>query len=93
MLEFLFNKVAGLPAGNFIKKETPAQVFSCRYCEIFKNSFFFRTPPVAASEIMIFPNSLNLVYVKPLHRKGRKDFKENVKPVSIFLVSSKSLKA
>ena len=25
------------------------QVFSCEYCEIFKNSFFYRTPPVAAS--------------------------------------------
>ena len=31
------------------KKETPAQVFSCEYCEIFKNTFFNRTPPVAAS--------------------------------------------
>ena len=27
-----FNKVAGL-------LETPTQVFSCKYCEIFKNSF------------------------------------------------------
>ena len=24
-------------------------MFSCEYCEIFKNSFFYRTPPVAAS--------------------------------------------
>ena len=24
-------------------------VFSCEYCEIFKNTFFIRTPPVAAS--------------------------------------------
>ena len=23
-------------------------VFSCEYCEIFQNSFFYRTPPVAA---------------------------------------------
>ena len=30
-----FNKVA----------ETLAQVFSCRFCEIFKNTFFYRTPP------------------------------------------------
>ena len=28
---------------------TPTQVFSCEYCQIFKNSFFYRTPPVAAS--------------------------------------------
>ena len=33
-----------------IKKETLAQVFSCEYCEISKNTFSYRTPPVAASE-------------------------------------------
>ena len=30
-------------------KETLAQVFSCEFCEIFKKTFFHRTPPVAAS--------------------------------------------
>ena len=48
---------------NFIKKETlsevfscefceltPAQVFPCKLCEISKNTFFHRTPPVAASK-------------------------------------------
>ena len=35
--------------GNFIKKETLAQVFSCEFCEISKNIFSYRTPPVAAS--------------------------------------------
>ena len=35
MLESRFNKVAGL------------HVFSCEICEIFKNVFFHRTPPVA----------------------------------------------
>ena len=34
---------------SFIKKETLAQVFSCEFCEIFKNTFFYLTPPVAAS--------------------------------------------
>ena len=43
-----FNKVAG-GACNFIKKETLAQVFSCEFCEISKNTFSYRTPPVAAS--------------------------------------------
>ena len=33
-------------ACNFIKKETLAQVFSCEFCEISKNTFFNRTPPV-----------------------------------------------
>ena len=37
-------------ACNFIKKETLAQVFSCEFCEISKNTFFYRTPLVAASE-------------------------------------------
>ena len=36
-MESLFNKVAGF------------QVFSCEYCKIFKNKFFYRAPPVAAS--------------------------------------------
>ena len=35
---------------NLIKKETLAQVFSCECCEISKNTFFYRAPPVAASE-------------------------------------------
>ena len=35
-------------ACNFIKKETQAQVFSCEFCEISKNTFFYRTPLVAA---------------------------------------------
>ena len=43
-----FNKVAGL-ACNFIKKETLAQVFSYEFCEISKNTFYYRTPLVAAS--------------------------------------------
>ena len=33
---------------NFSKKETLAQVFSCKFCEISKNTFLHRTP-VAAS--------------------------------------------
>ena len=38
-------------ACNFIKKETLAQVFSCEFCEVSKNTFFYRIPLVAASEI------------------------------------------
>ena len=36
-----FNKVAR--ACNFIKKETLAQVFSCEFCEILKNTFLHNT--------------------------------------------------
>ena len=31
------------------EKETPTQEFSCEYGKIFKNNFFYRMPPVAAS--------------------------------------------
>ena len=48
MPESLFKNVAG---GYFIKKETLAQLFSCEFCKIFKNTFFNRTPLVAASEL------------------------------------------
>ena len=34
------NKVAGLKACNFIEKKPLAQVFSCEFCEICKNTFF-----------------------------------------------------
>ena len=30
-------------------KKTPTQVFSCGVCETFKNTFFYRAPPVTAS--------------------------------------------
>ena len=55
LLKSLFNKiiglkVTGLKACNFIKKETPTQVFSSEYHKICKNSFFYGTTPVAASE-------------------------------------------
>ena len=36
-------------ACNFIKKETLPQVLSYEFCEISKNTFSYRTPPVAAS--------------------------------------------
>ena len=38
-------------ACNFIKKETLTQVFSCEFCEISKNTFSYRTPLAAASEM------------------------------------------
>ena len=32
-----------------LQKETLAQVFSCEFCQVSKNTFSYRTPPVAAS--------------------------------------------
>ena len=48
-----FNKVVGLrpEACNFIKKETLANVFSCEFCEITKNTFFTEHLWTAASLI------------------------------------------
>ena len=36
-------------------------MFSCEYCKILKNSFFYRSPPVAASR-------LNLELLEDLHK-------------------------
>ena len=34
--------------------ETLAQVFSCKFCEISKNTFSYRTPPVITSGVISF---------------------------------------
>ena len=46
-------------ACNFIKKETLAQVFSCEFHEISKNTFCYRTPPVPA---YIFNNGIMTIH-------------------------------
>ena len=43
-----FNKVAGLRLAALLKKETLTQVFSFEFCQIFNNTFFYRTPREAA---------------------------------------------
>ena len=44
------NKVAGHRRPSILLKKTLSHVFSCEFCEIFKNTFFDRTPPLAGSE-------------------------------------------
>ena len=39
MLEFLFNKVGGLKVYNFIKKETPSQLFFSEYRKFLRTAF------------------------------------------------------
>ena len=39
----------GLMPAILLKKQTLAQVFSCKFCEIFKNTLFYRTTLEAAS--------------------------------------------
>ena len=35
-----------------MKKEIPKQAFSCKFREIYKNNFFYITPPVVASDVI-----------------------------------------
>ena len=51
---FFLNKVAGLKAWKpfLLKKQTLTQVFSCEYCEIFKNIILYRISPVVASDAL-----------------------------------------
>ena len=51
-------------ACNFIKEETLAQVFSCEFCKIYKNTFYYRTPLVAASGVLI-----NFAILEPFSNK------------------------
>ena len=51
----------------FIKKETVAQVFSCEFWEMSKNTFFYRTPLVAASayiQSLICPKDIVDIFPK-----------------------------
>ena len=50
MLEFLFNKVAGLQAYNFIKKRLQHRCFAVNIAKFLRIAPY-RTPPVAASKI------------------------------------------
>ena len=47
-----------------LRKKTLAQVFSCEFCEIYKNTFYYRTPLVAASGVLI-----NFAILEPFSNK------------------------
>ena len=49
---------------NFIKKKTLTQLFSCEFCEIYKNTFCYRIPLVAASGVLI-----NFATLEPFSNK------------------------
>ena len=52
VLESFLNKSAGLKAATLLKRDSTTGVFLAKkkiICEIYKNTFFDRTPPVAAS--------------------------------------------
>ena len=58
-------------------KQTPTQVFSCQICEFFENTFFYSTPPVAASVYFTLNFSIPIssaVYFKTMPFLSRKFF-------------------
>ena len=60
MSELLFKLCCSPQAYNFIKKDSGQGFFSCEFCEISKNSFFYKTPLVAASGLTCKDDSSNL---------------------------------
>ena len=46
-------QIIGLGPVTLLRKKTLAQVFSCEFCEIYKNTFYYRTPLAAASGVLL----------------------------------------
>ena len=57
-------QIIGLGPATLLRKKTVAQVFSCQFCEIYKNTFYYRTPLVAASGVLI-----NFAILEPFSNK------------------------
>ena len=76
MVYLIFFKVCH--ACNFIKKAILAQVFSCEFCEISKNTFFYRTPPVSASVIVYFIVTKRLNVIITISYMNKFDFKTEI---------------
>ena len=71
-----FNKVAGLKPVTLLKKQTLAQVFSCKFCEISKNTYFTKHLQEAASLfgfeffLIIITNAKCCLHAKNLNFQG-----------------------
>ena len=63
-----------------IKLLTPTQVLFCEYCEILKTNFFYRTPTVAASDLITCSKSA----------KKNNNFKVSPKDDKIFVLGKVS---
>ena len=48
---------------SLFNKDTLAQVFSCEFCEISKNTFFYKTPSMAASVNACTNREIHLAYL------------------------------
>ena len=51
-----FNKVAGSKPANIFKRDSPTQVFSCKFCKNFQNTFFKEDVRATASENILTEN-------------------------------------
>ena len=57
-------QIIGLGPATLLRKKTLAQAFSCEFCEIYKNTFYYRTPLAAASGVLI-----NFAILEPFSNK------------------------
>ena len=95
MLLFRSSRPEGLRPANFIKKEALAQVFSGEYCEISKNTSFYRTPPAAASGCHInILKSFSKTYQRVCQTclEQDKHFLSKVSSISYFNIATFSVK-
>ena len=53
MLKSLFNKITCLQACNFIKKRLQLSCFPVNIAKLLRTVFFYRTPVVAGSEVLV----------------------------------------
>ena len=70
-------------ACNFIKKETLAQVFSCEFCLIFKDTFFTK-----------YPRATTSVFIKVISKKRKRNFKsleEEIKNLKMKFVPTEEI--
>ena len=65
-----FNEVSDLGLQLFLHIQTLAQVFLCEICEIFKNTYFYRTPPVAASVHLALISELEVNFYGHIQKVG-----------------------
>ena len=66
------------------QKETSAQMFSCEFCEMFKNTFLQRTPPVAVCST----RSENITfYLHNISLASKEKLKENFTLIIFSFIS------
>ena len=67
----------------FLLKKTPTHVLCCETCIIFKNNFFYRTPPVAASVRSRLTKKISSYLLVEHQKYLMNDFNVNVKPFHV----------